>query len=120
MPSNKEMNKYIDYNLLINAEKIRFQSDFSSSHWLYQVLDIYQTGLSSELKRNAFEHVIRTAINYGCKKAIEISNTYPTEAGFPTFLNLDNIGNWDETCHWILDNFEEHTLNRFSYLRDGD
>jgi hypothetical protein len=115
------MRKNLDYDLLIKAERIRFHHDYSSSHWLFQVICIYEQGIKNKLKRDAWESVIRTAINAGCKKAIELSKTYPDAAGFPDYLNLtEDPEAWQAVCYTILNNFEQHKLNRFPYLRDGD
>lgn len=108
-----------DYNLLIKAEKIRFQSDFSSSHWLHQLLCKYEEQDMNKLRRDAFNKVLNCAINFGCKAAIKLSKEYPEAAGFPNFIKLKN-NNWNKTCNSILSNFDEHISNRFCYMRNGD
>ncbi len=113
------MNKNIDYNLLVQAERIRFQSDFSSAHWLHQVISDYERGIRNKLRREAFETVLRVAISSGCKFAISKANTYPPIAGFPSYTKLSNRG-WKSVCKSILNNFDEHESNRFKYVKDGD
>ena len=113
------MNPFIDYDLLVKAERIRFQSDFSSAHWLHQVLCQYELGISSQKRRETYETVLRVAINHGLKKAIDLANAYPKTAGFPQYLKLEEE-NWRETCSSILENFGTHEFNRFKYVREGD
>jgi hypothetical protein len=86
------MKKNVDYNLLVQAERIRYQSDFSSAHWLHQVISDYERGIEVKIRREAFESVLRTAINLGCKAAIKLANTFPVYAGFPQYLKLSNQG----------------------------
>lgn len=111
--------KNVDYNLLVQAERIRFQSDFSAAHWLHQVLSRYEIGIKNQLRRNAFESVLRTAIHSGCSAAVKLAATYPAAAGFPTYLKLSNPG-WKKTAKEILNNFEQHEFNHFRYVREGD
>lgn len=117
------MKRDFDYNLLIKAEKVRYQSDFSSSHWLHQVICKYAEGMPVKLRRDAFETVLRIAINVGCKAAIEKSLEYPEAAGFPQYIDLSHSeinGRWSEVKEEICNNFEWHLKNRFGYLRQGD
>lgn len=117
----KVMNKNVDINLLIAAEKIRHQTDYSSAHWFHQVLCVYETGISNKLRLEAFESVIRAAISSGVPKAIELAKTYPPIAGFPDYLFLgDNDEVWREHQKWAKCNSEILIKNRFGYLRDGD
>lgn len=94
------MKKNVNYDLLVRAEKIRFQSDFSSAHWLHQVISEYERGFQNKLRIEAFEKVLRTAINCGCKKAIELAQTYPDIAGFPNYIKLSNKL-WKKTAQAI-------------------
>lgn len=114
----KFKNKKIDYDLLVQAEKVRYQSDFSSAHWLFQIICKY-----SEIKpcklRDAYEKILRIAVKFGCKEALTHSKTYPEFLNFPQFLNLPEVG-WDKTRKSILKNFDDYIQNRFSYLREGD
>lgn len=113
--------KNVDYTLLFQVERIRYQSDYSSSHWLHQIISIYERGIVNKLRLEAFEKVLRTAINCGVKKSVELSLTYPSIAGFPQYLKLDNDGNeWKETQNWIEENWEFHLKNRFGYYKQGD
>lgn len=114
------MRKNVDYNLLVQAERIRFQSDFSSAHWLHQVLSMYEQGMKNERRRLAFEAVIRVAINFGCVAAKELMQTYPAAAGFPTPIPLEEPSNWKETQRRVLDHFRQHEFDRFRYVREGD
>lgn len=109
----------VDYGLLIEMERVRFQSDFSSSHWLFQVIEKYRQGMPSKLRRDAFEAVMRCAKNCGCRAAVELAGSYPPAAGFPGFLSLSNAG-WDETCRIVLGRFDQHIENRFRYRHEGD
>ncbi len=109
----------IDYNLLIQAEKIRFQSDFSGAHWLNLVISKYSEDNMRPKIQEAFETVLRIAIKFGIKAAVAKIQEYPPFLGFPTYLQLDNQ-NWSKTQNLILNNFETHLKNRFGYLRDGD
>ena len=114
------MKKDVDYNLLVQAERIRFQSDFSSAHWLHQLLSRYENGITNKLRRDAFESVLRAAINHSCTAAIKLANTFPKAAGFPEYINLTSDSNWDKTALQILNNFDKHISNRFRYAHDGD
>ena len=113
------MRKHIDYNLLVQAERVRFQSEFSSAHWLHQVLSIYEQGLASQLRREAYEKVIHCAITSGCKAAIALARTYPAAARFPQYMWLEDAPDWKDTQQAVLSNFPEHESNRFKYVRDG-
>jgi len=112
------MKPKIDYSLLIQCEKIRYQSDFSSAHWLHQVISKYESGLRPKVAET-YEIILRTAIYSGVKNAIEKSKEYPLFLGFPSYIELDN-SEWDKTKQWAADNMEFHLKNRFGYLRDGD
>lgn len=112
--------KNIDYNLLVQAEKIRYQSDFSSAHWLHQVISKYERGITFPKIREAYECVLRVAINGGIKKAIEHAKTYPRLLGFPDYLLLENNEKWGSTQDFILGDFDKHIWRRFHYLRQGD
>lgn len=113
------MRKFVDYSLLVAAERVRFQSDFSSAHWLHQVISDYEQGMQNKLRREAFERVLRTAISSGCLAARKIAATYPDIAGFPTYLKLPGNG-WGRVKKSILDDFSKHERNRFHYVREGD
>lgn len=113
------MKKNVDFNLLVEAEKARYKSDFSSAHWFHQVISTYERGIENPLRRDAFEKVIRCAIRSGLLKAIELANTFPDMAGFPSYINLASEG-WSDVQTWVNDNFEAHIRNRFGYMRDGD
>lgn len=116
MPDSKPN---IDYNLLVAAERIRFNSDFSSAHWLHQVISEYERGIANKLRNEAYEKALRTAINAGCKAAVKLARSYPEIAGFPSYLTLKG-GNWADTCEYINKNFKKHAEHRFSYLKRGD
>lgn len=108
-----------DYSLLVAAERVRFQSDFSSAHWLHQVISVYERHPQNPLRREAFEKVLRCAINAGVTAAVKLAATYPDVAGFPTYLKLSNRG-WKRTATAILNDFKQHEFQRFYYVRDGD
>lgn len=112
--------KNVDYTLLCQVERVRYQSDFSAAHWLHQVISIYEQGIVNKLRREAFEKVLKTAVNCGLKKAIKLSLTYPSIAGFPQYLKLDGGAEWKETQNWVENNLELHLKNRFGYFRQGD
>lgn len=113
------MVKNVDYNLLVQAERIRFRSDFSSSHWLFQVLSKYELGMTGVFRREAFESVIRSAINSGVRSAVKLAASFPDAAGFPDFLELGEPNNWEQTKLNITNNFSKHEFNRFKYVREG-
>lgn len=113
------MRANVDYDLLVRAERVRFHSSFSCSHWLFQTISKYEQGMSSKLRREAFESVLRCAINFGATAAVKLARTYPEEAGFPNFLRLPSEG-WKETSKAILGDWERHEMNRFKYVREGD
>lgn len=113
------MKKNIDYNLLVEAEKARYNADYSSAHWFHQVISTYEQGIVNQTCREAYESVIRCAIKSGMKKAIELAETYPTIAGFPSYINLASDG-WCDVQDWVKKNFEDHLRNRFGYLRNSD
>jgi hypothetical protein len=108
-----------DYSLLVAAERVRFKSDFSSAHWLHQVISIYELSPQNPLRREAFERVLRCAINSGVTAAVKLAATYPDVAGFPTYLKLGNRG-WKKTATAILNDFKQHEFQRFYYVRQGD
>jgi hypothetical protein len=112
--------KNVDYTLLCQIERVRYQFDYSSAHWLHQVISMYERGIVNKLRLEAFEKVLRTAINCGVKKAVELSLTYPSIAGFPQYLKLKNYEEWKNTQDWVKNNLEFHLKNRFGYLRQGD
>lgn len=114
------MRKNVDYNLLVQAERIRFHSDFSSAHWLHQVISMYELGIQNKLRLDAFERVLRCAIKFGVRTAVELSRTFPDVAGFPQYLRLAGGPQWKKTKRAILDDFQRHTQERFRYVREGD
>jgi hypothetical protein len=111
--------RHVNYNLIVAAERVRFQSDFSSAHWLHQVISMYERGMHNRLRREAFESVLRTAINVGCREARTLAESYPVYAGFPQYLRLPSK-RWKETQQAVLADFDQHTRNRFGYMREGD
>lgn len=113
------MRKNVDYDLLVRAERIRFSSSFSCSHWLFQTISMYERGMTSKLRREAFESVLRCAINFGVPAAVKLSRTFPDAACFPDFLRLPSAG-WKETSKAILGDWKRHEMNRFKYVREGD
>jgi hypothetical protein len=114
------MREFVDYNLLIAAERVRFQSDYSSGHWLHQVLGKYEQGMPIKIRRDAFEAVLRCCINAGCEAGILLAQTFPPAVGFPQYVKLEANDNWKRTCNLVLENFERHKFNRFRYVVDGD
>lgn len=114
------MNKFVNFNLLIEAEKIRYQSDFSGSHWLCQVISKYESCITSYRIREAYENVLRIAIHCGISKAKETSEKYPDICGFPKYLDLKEEDSWNKTKKFVNENWDFHLLNRFGYRRDGD
>lgn len=115
-------NKKINYNILIQAEKIRYQTDYSSAHWLHQIITSYQCMYPSKT-RDAFEEILRIAINSGPKKALEKAKKYNKMSGFPgfpNFLNLDEDEEWNQTKNWVIQNWDFHLKNRFGYFKQGD
>jgi hypothetical protein len=114
--------KNINYDILIQAEKVRYQSDFSSAHWMHQVISNYMEMKPSKL-REAYEKVLRIAIKFGTKRALKEAEKYNKMKGFPGFpsyLLLDDYDEWKETQEAVLVNWEIHLKNRFGYFRDGD
>jgi len=112
--------KNVDYNLLVQAERVRFQSDFSSAHWLHQVISRYEQGISSPLRRDAYEKVLRCAVKAGLRAAVKLAATFPPEAGFPQYLRLKGGPEWRKTRQAILNDFDRHKFNRFRYVREGN
>jgi hypothetical protein len=119
---NTKQHNDIDHDLLAKAERIRYQSDFSSAHWLHQVISIY-TELRAGKVRDEYAKVIRIAINNGIKEAISYAEKLPSCLGFPGYLFLRNKG-WRKVRTTILDenNWNIHLQNRFGHLyrHEGD
>lgn len=113
--------KDIDYKLIIDAEKVRYQSDFSCSHWLFQVIASYQEMQPCKM-RDAFESVLRVASKSGIKKALELAEDFNKKKGFPgfpQFLNLDGGEEWEKTKEAILKDWNL-SLKLMGYKPDGD
>ena len=114
----------VDLALLYETERVRFQADFSSAHWLYQVLAIYEGGIANDRRRNAFEAVMRTAKNVGCRAAVDLANSYPAAARIPRFLpdleGAEGERQWDEARAGVLADFDAHLRNRYSRRHEGD
>lgn len=116
------MKNDINYDLLIQAEKVRYQSDFSSAHWLHQVICRYIEMRSSKL-RESYEKILRIAIKFGTKKSLKEAEKYNKISGFPGFPSYLFLGyndEWKRTKEVIVADWDFHLKNRFGYLRDGD